>query len=151
MIFSQKHTTPNIVPLVVRGTPINISEEAKYLGLILDRKLSWKQNCQERVRKATIALYPRKNAIGKRWGLQPKVVHWLYTTVVRPIVLYGCVWWTAVNKKSYLNSLIKVQRQAELCISGALKTTLSTALDIILNLPHLDIVGEKSETNLYNP
>ena len=55
-IFFRKHTTPNIVPLVVRGTPINIPEEAKYLGLILYRKLSWKQNCQERTRKATIAL-----------------------------------------------------------------------------------------------
>ena len=29
VIFARKHTTPNIVPLLVRGTPINISEEAK--------------------------------------------------------------------------------------------------------------------------
>ena len=29
VIFLQKHTTPNIVPLVIRGTAINI---AKYLG-----------------------------------------------------------------------------------------------------------------------
>ena len=34
VIFSRKHTTPNIVLLVVRGTPINIFKEAKYLGLI---------------------------------------------------------------------------------------------------------------------
>ena len=61
VIFSRKHTTPIIVPLVIRGTPINISEEAKYLGLILDRKLSWKQNYQERARKATIAVYTCKN------------------------------------------------------------------------------------------
>ena len=40
VIFSQKHTTPNNVQMY----NINISEEAKYLGLILDRKLSWKQN-----------------------------------------------------------------------------------------------------------
>ena len=65
--------------------------------------------------------------------------------MVRPIVLYGiCVWWTALNKKSYLNSLLKVQRQAKLCISGAMKTTHSAALDILLNLPFLDIVGKKA-------
>ena len=29
VIFFRKHTTPNIVPLVVRGTPINICQEAK--------------------------------------------------------------------------------------------------------------------------
>ena len=148
VIVSRKHTTPKIVPLVVIGTPINISAETKYLGLILDRKLSWKQNCQERARKATVALYTCKNAIGKRWGLQPKVLHWLYTALVRPIVLYGiCVWCTALNKKSYLNSFMKVQRQAELCISGALKTTPSAALDILLNLPSLDIVGQKAAKN----
>ena len=89
------------------GTPINISEEAKYLGLILDRKLSRKQNCQERTRKATIALYSCKNALGIRWGLHPKVVHWQFTALARPIVLYGiCVWWTAHNKNLYLNSLM---------------------------------------------
>ena len=146
VIFSRRHTTPNIVPLIVRSTPINISEEAKYLALILNRKLSCKQNCQGRARKAAITLYTCKNAIGKRWGLQAKVVHWLYTAVVRPIVLYGiCVWWTALNKKSYLNSLMKVQRQAELCISAALRTTPSAAIDILLNFTSLHIVGEKKD------
>ena len=75
VIFSLQHATPNIIPLVARGTPITISEGTKYLGVILDRKLSWKQNCQERARKATIVLYTCKNAIGRIWGLQPNVVH----------------------------------------------------------------------------
>ena len=35
---------------------------------------------------------------------------------------------------------MKVQRQGEHCLSGALKTTASTALDILLNLPSLDII-----------
>ena len=55
-----------------------------------------------------------------------------------------CVWWTALNKKSYLNSVMKVQRQAELCISGALKTIPSAALDIVLNLSSLGIMGGKN-------
>ena len=42
---------------------------------------------------------------------------------------------------------MKVQRQAELCISGALKTTPSTELDIVLNLPSLDIVRKKAAKN----
>ena len=53
-------------------------------------------------------------------------------------------WWTALNKMSYLNSLMKVQRQAELCKSEALKTTPSADLDILLNLPCLYKVGEKT-------
>ena len=49
------HTIVNWATDVGLGVnpPINISEEAKYLDLILDKKLSWKQNCHERARKAT--------------------------------------------------------------------------------------------------
>ena len=43
------------------------------IGLILDKKLSWRPNIEERV---------SKEAIEKRWGLSPKVVFWLYETVV---------------------------------------------------------------------
>ena len=80
--------------------------------------------------------------------IQPKVVHWLNTAVVRPIVLSGiCVLWTALNKKAYLNSLMRVQRQAELCINAALKTTPSAVLGILLNFPSLDIVAKKGAKN----
>jgi len=24
-----------------------------------------------------------------KWGFSPKIVHWLYTAIVRPILLYG--------------------------------------------------------------
>ena len=82
-------------------------------------------------------------------GTQHKVVYWLYTAVVRSIILYSiCVWCTALSKKSYLNRLMKVQRQAELCMSGALKTIPSATLDILLNLPSLDIMGKKAAINL---
>ena len=40
-----------------------------------------------------------------------------------------------------------VERQAELCISGALKTAPSVALDIFLNLPSLDILDKKAAKN----
>ena len=42
---------------------------------------------------------------------------------------------------------MKVQRQAELCIRGALKTTPSEALDILINFSSLDIMEEKAAKN----
>ena len=39
---------------------------------------------------------------------------------------------------------MKVQKQAELCISGALKTTPSVALDILLNIHQNEIESYKA-------
>ena len=42
---------------------------------------------------------------------------------------------------------MKVKTQAELCISGALKTTPSAVLDILLNFPSLHILEKKAVKN----
>ncbi|XP_070075503.1 uncharacterized protein [Drosophila takahashii] len=70
------------------------SNQAKYLGVILDKKLLWAENIADRTRKAAIALF-----------------------AFRPILLYGIiVWWHSLEKNCNLKNLNKIQRSAELCI-----------------------------------
>ena len=91
-----------------------------------------------------MALYTCKRAIGKRWGLKPRVVHWLYTTLVKLIIMYGVVvWWKALEMTTYCAILSRVQRMASLCITGALSTAPSDALNVMLHLLPLDIVGRQ--------
>jgi len=74
--------------------------------------------------------------------MSPRVVNWIYTAVVKPILLYGVVLcWTALHKQFILTLLTKVQRMAALCISGVLRTTPNKALNAILNLPSLDLAS----------
>jgi len=88
---------------------------------------------------AAIALFACKKAIGRKWGFSPMIVHWLYTAIVRPILLYGnIVWWPSLEKKCNLRILYKIQGNAEFCISGALRTTATEALNTILDLHPLD-------------
>ena len=131
-------------PPSLNGFKLRFQEEAKYLGLVLDRKLSWKRNTEERVRKATTALYTCKKAIGARWGLTPNITRWLYTAVVRPILLYGVlVWWPALDKVTYVKVLQRVQRSAALAISGALRTTSTETLEVLLMLMPLQLHGKQ--------
>ncbi|SPP90054.1 Hypothetical predicted protein, partial [Drosophila guanche] len=108
--------------------------------LVIDKKLSWNLSIKDRVKKATIALYTCKKAIGLKWGMNPRIVQWIYLAIVRPILLYGvAVWWTALSKGTITKQLGKVQPTAPLSISEALSTTPTDALNAILCLQSLDL------------
>ena len=80
---------------------LTLKSHAKYLGVILDSKLLWKQNVEEWVKKATNAIYARKKMLGKTWSISTRLMHWCYIAIARPILLYvAIVWWTAVSKKT---------------------------------------------------
>jgi ribonuclease HI len=144
VLFTRNTSVEPIGPIFLNGTVIPFSNEAKYLGVVLDRKLNYKRNIEERVKKATVALYSCKKAIGKRWGFNPKIVHWIYTAVVRPTLLYGIlVWWPALRVGTNLRCLERVQRLASLSITGALRSTPSHALDIMLHLLPLNILSKQ--------
>ncbi|WP_333765066.1 reverse transcriptase domain-containing protein, partial [Streptomyces sp. IBSBF 2390] len=69
-------------------------DKAKYLGVIIDSKLTWKDNAMERVKKSINAFYACRSAFGKSWGLSPKIILWIYKAIIRPILMYGAiVWW----------------------------------------------------------
>ena len=43
--FSRKHTKLNNVHIIVDGIHVSESNQVRYLGVILDRKLSWNAHC----------------------------------------------------------------------------------------------------------
>jgi len=88
VLFTRKYKVPILVPPKLHQTRLTFSNQAKYLGVILDKKLLWTDNILDRTRKADIALFACKNTIGRKWGFSPMIVHWLYTAIVRPILLY---------------------------------------------------------------
>lgn len=78
--------------------------------------------------------------IGPTWGLKPKIVYWIYTTVVRPIFSYGSlVWWSRLKLKTAKDRVDSLQRLACIGITGALRTTPTAALEVMLNLHPLDL------------
>jgi len=47
----------------------------KYLGVILDSWLTWREHVDVKVRKAHNLLWACRRAYGVTWGLGPRVVH----------------------------------------------------------------------------
>ena len=140
VLFSRKRNIPQFNEPMIDGTPIKLSEQAKFLGVIFDKKLNWKANIESRTKKGYAALYSCKNLLGKSWGLSPKLFYWLYSAVVRPVLCYGCiVWWDIVEKQINVKDFKKIHRMSLLGISRAKQSTSTAALENILGILPIDM------------
>jgi hypothetical protein len=109
--------------------------------VILDARLTWKERIEAKVRKACNMMWVCKRACGRRWGLRPRVVHWLFTSVVRPSITYASlVWWPGCETARAKQLLGTIQRLACLGITGVMRTTPTNAMEAFVGLPPLDLV-----------
>jgi len=94
-----------------------------------------------KVRKAQNLLWACRRAYGVTWGLRPRVVHWLYISIIRPSVTFASlVWWPGCQTASAKKKLSRIQRLACLGITGAMRTTLTNAVEALMFVPLLELV-----------
>ena len=122
------------------GVQINVATEVKYLGLFLDQKLTWNSHVDYKINQAKKCIMTCRRMLGKNWGLQPKMMFWMYTAIIRPMISYASViWWGKVEQRTVKDRLGSLQRLACLCITGAMPSAPTGALETILDLTPLDI------------
>ena len=117
MTFNPKKTeflriTDKIKPLksqyYLLNTPIPTAFHAKYLGVIIDKNLNWKQHINMVTSKANST----RGFLQRNLAKCPTHVKCLsYTTFVRPILDYACTIWASYYQ-SYIHSIEMVQRRA---------------------------------------
>jgi len=107
----------------------------KYLGVIVDSRLTWREHVDVKMRKAQNLLWACRKASGVTWGLGPRVVHRLYVSIIRPSVTFASlVWWPGCQTASAKKKLSRVQRLACLGITGAVRTTPTNAVEALICL-----------------
>jgi hypothetical protein len=117
-----------------------MTDQVKYLGLSLDKKLDCKAHLKNSLCKAYIAYWQCRRAVRKTLGLSTKVVAWLYTSVVRLILLYvSLVWWKRVELKNYQKRFSHLQRMTCSVITGCMRSSPTSALEVMLMLPPLNL------------
>ena len=60
----------------------------KHLGVILDSKLTWKEHLTSKYNKAVALFWQCKQIVGKTWGITPRIAHWIYIAVIRPMITH---------------------------------------------------------------
>jgi hypothetical protein len=82
VLFTWKHkfTMPREVKM--RGETIEYSNAVRYLGVIFDSKLLFTQHLTSKIKRAKAHLLQIKGAMGKLWGMPPRLMRWAYTVIV---------------------------------------------------------------------
>lgn len=144
MIFTNAYKKSHHHNIKIFGQKIPKTEEFKYLGVILDSKLSWKNQIQYSTNKGINSLFASRAMISTTWGLTPAVMNWIYKAIITPRIFYGCqVWWHALQKTTYQKMLNKINRIALLMITGATRSTPTKAMEAIIYTMPVDLKAEE--------
>ena len=74
------------------------------------------------------------------WGLRPRVVRWLYISVIGPTITFASLmWWPSCQSARVKKKLRSIQRIACLGITGTMRTTPTGATKTRLCLPSLEL------------
>ena len=149
MFFTNKKNV--IQPkLYINGEEIEYVKEFKYLGVILDDKLSWRKHINHISNKATATFMQCQNMMGKTWGLSPKITRWTYTSLIRPILSYGSmIWLKGITQTSSMNPLNKLQRRACSSILNSMRTTPTAAMELLTDIQPINIFLQTCAINTY--
>ena len=86
------------VPVVLKDTPIPHVHKARYLGLIMDSKLRWKEHILTKKKQIEMKHRQMLWLLGKRSKLKLNNKILLYKSMIRPIWAYGSqIWACAAN------------------------------------------------------
>jgi len=144
--FPNRYKLQRIKAITLSESRIEASNEVKYLGITLDSKLSFNTHVDNTIDKCTRALFTCRKIAGKSWGTLPRKIRWMYFMVVRPILTYGAIAWGDRARISTTKvKLHKLQRMACVCMTGAIRTSPTAALEV---LKHIHKFNTPSQRNM---
>ena len=126
VVFS-RHNTPNTNFVVLNDTQVAFRKEVKYLGVILDKKLSWKNHIDNLTTRCEKGLNFLRSVTKTWWGCDITTALVFYKSYIRSILDYGSILYGFATK----TNLIKVDRiqykALRICL-GAMRSTPTEAL-----------------------
>ena len=130
MIFSKVNITYPLPPLKLYGEPLIFSTTFKLLGLILDSKLTWKQQLstiESRLSRACGVLYSIRRKITR------SVARVIYMSIAYSHLMYGNTLWSAASQ-SHLEKIFIKQKKLIRLIMKKKRNTHTNPLFVKLKL-----------------
>jgi ribonuclease HI len=139
VLFTRSRRNVQEPKLIMEGKALEYSNEMKYLGVTINKRLSWTTHVTERTKKAGKLLNMVRNVIGQNWGLDPDKILWTHTAIVRPKVCYASMVWATSIGTTMSKKMEQLQRKVLLGASAAMRSTPTAAMEAIMGLPPMDL------------
>ena len=110
VVFTRRRKIPPI-ELTVGGRSLPIKKEYKYLGVILDSKLTYRSHCTYVSEKCQKRMNLLRLLCGTTWGAAKSSLLTIYRTMIRPVIEYGFEAYL-FSSKYVLETIQKLQNTA---------------------------------------
>ena len=143
LIFHFSKSTPYHEPLTIQGCDVEICNQFKYLGVVIDDELSWPYHSDLVVSKCKQKLFFLR--LLKSFNVNSTILYRFYTSLTESVINYNCItWWNSLSKQKQ-NRVNRICKQAckviGLPVSSPgdmyVKISLSKVNNIIKNEDHL--------------
>jgi ribonuclease HI len=138
-------------PLRINGQEVPVKDHHKFLGVILDRTLSFKEQGAAAIAKGDYFISAFRRLAKPTVGVPPRIFRHFYLAVAVPRMLYAAsIWLTPPpqtrgirQSKGIMNKLQSIQRKAAILVTGAMRTSPTDSLDAHANLLPLPLLAAK--------
>ena len=127
VVFTRKYKYDIGTHISFDSNNIEILSRIKFLGVVLDSKLLWRNHMNFIKEKVEKKINMMKTITNTSWGSSPATCLLLYRSIIRPHFEYGCNLFDNASK-STLSILDKLQLRCTRICSGALMSSPSNAL-----------------------
>ncbi|KAI5756494.1 hypothetical protein M8J77_025486 [Diaphorina citri] len=139
IMFSRKNKQDvNSINLTMGDQRIEVVNSAKFLGLILDRKMTWVNHLKNLKKSCYDRMKILKMLSKKAWGSNRKMLLRLYKALIRSKLDYGCIVYNSASPKTLL-MINPVQNQSLRLATGAFRSSPTVSLEAETSEPNLEI------------
>lgn len=128
------------IQLFWKGMAFQVQDTVEYLGLTIDQHLNWNPQFDKVMKRAKSKMVQVNKSLCKAWGPSPKLTHWVYTSIIRPIIAYGAhIWCGSIGKVKFDKSSRSLQRWALTKLGPIREKTPTAGLEILTYTPPLQL------------
>jgi ribonuclease HI len=145
LLTRRKRKEQKNVAVYLNNKAIPQVQKLKYLGIIFDYKLTFRDHINYIVEKCTKLTFALAKSAKINWGLGHKALRTIYVGGILPLLLYGApVWIKAMEKEKYKNKVSRVQRLINIKMAKAYRTVSSEALCVVTGMTPIHLKIEQA-------